>query len=157
VRQELQSNRRDPAADTLIWTDGQVAAFEWLVERYREEFLNRQFSGAGLGPGAVPTPGRGPPDHRLRRLDGLDRLGPPPRQALLLYQQLAARAPGGQPPDRGGRHLEHPVDHRPAWRHRGHTRPLWPVLVPAGLARRGGAAAALPAAPGGGPDAGPAL
>jgi nitric oxide reductase subunit B len=54
VRQELQANRLDPAADTLLWTDGQVAAFAWLVERYREEFLNRQFSGAGLGPGAVP-------------------------------------------------------------------------------------------------------
>src|SRR5215468_3602464 len=54
VRQELQANRLDPAADTLRWTDGQVAAFEWLVERYRAEFLNRQFSGAGLGPGALP-------------------------------------------------------------------------------------------------------
>ena len=54
VRQELQANRLDQAADTLTWTEGQAAAFEWLVERYREEFLNRQFSGAGLGPGAVP-------------------------------------------------------------------------------------------------------
>ena len=27
VRQELQANRLDPAADTLSWTDGQVAAF----------------------------------------------------------------------------------------------------------------------------------
>src|SRR5262245_13633839 len=56
VRQELQANRLDPDADTLTWTDGQTAAFEWLVGRYREEFLNRQFSGAGLGPGAVPDP-----------------------------------------------------------------------------------------------------
>jgi nitric oxide reductase subunit B len=54
VRQELRANRLETAADTLTWSDAQVAAFEWLAERYREEFLNRQFSGAGMGPGAIP-------------------------------------------------------------------------------------------------------
>jgi nitric oxide reductase subunit B len=56
VRQELQANRFDSTGDMLTWTDGQVTAFEWLSDRYREEFLNRQFSGAGLGPGAIPDP-----------------------------------------------------------------------------------------------------
>jgi nitric oxide reductase subunit B len=71
VPAELQANRFDPAADTLTWTVGQVEAFHWLVERYREEFLNRQFSGAGLRP--------------------------PARQALFVHQQLASRTAGGQP------------------------------------------------------------
>src|SRR5262249_57791495 len=54
ARRERRPTRPAPAADPPPWTGGQVAAFEWRVERYREEFLNRQFSGAGLGPGAVP-------------------------------------------------------------------------------------------------------
>jgi nitric oxide reductase subunit B len=56
VQHELRSNRYDPQTGTLVFTDGQVEAFRWLVERYREDFLNRQLSGAGLGPGAIPDP-----------------------------------------------------------------------------------------------------
>jgi nitric oxide reductase subunit B len=54
VRRELQANRYDPASGTLVWSDGQVRAFEELQQRYEEEFLNRKQSGAGLGPGAIP-------------------------------------------------------------------------------------------------------
>src|SRR5215471_7304487 len=50
VRRELQANRYDAASDTLVWTDGQVRAFETLQQRYEEDFLNRKHSGAGLGP-----------------------------------------------------------------------------------------------------------
>jgi nitric oxide reductase subunit B len=56
VRRELQTNRYDEKTDTLVWTDGQTRAFEELLGRYEEEFLNRKRSGAGLGPGAIPDP-----------------------------------------------------------------------------------------------------
>lgn len=56
VQKELQANRYDPASDTLIWTKGQVHAFEVLARRYTKDFLNRERSGAGLGPHAVPHP-----------------------------------------------------------------------------------------------------
>jgi nitric oxide reductase subunit B len=56
VQKELQANRYDPAADTLTWTDGQVSAFETIARRYAEDFLNRERSGAGLGPHAIPDP-----------------------------------------------------------------------------------------------------
>jgi nitric oxide reductase subunit B len=54
VRRELQANRYDAASGTLVWSDGQVRAFEALQQRYEEEFLNRKQSGAGLGPHAIP-------------------------------------------------------------------------------------------------------
>jgi nitric oxide reductase subunit B len=54
VRQEWQQNLYDPARGTLIWTKGQVEAFEYLAPVYEKEFLNRQQSGAGLGPHAIP-------------------------------------------------------------------------------------------------------
>jgi nitric oxide reductase subunit B len=54
VRRELQANRYDPVSGTLVWSDGQVRAFEALQKRYVEEFLNRKQSGAGLGPHAFP-------------------------------------------------------------------------------------------------------
>lgn len=56
VRLELQTNRYDPATDTLVMTDGQRRAFLELVTHYRDEFLTRKRSGAGLGPNAVPDP-----------------------------------------------------------------------------------------------------
>ena len=54
TRTELQANRYDPATDTLTWSDGQVRAFEALVQHYEEEILNRRTSGAGMGPAAIP-------------------------------------------------------------------------------------------------------
>jgi nitric oxide reductase subunit B len=56
VRRELQTNRYDEKADTLVWTNRQARAFLELRRRYEEEFLNRKRSGAGLGPGAIPDP-----------------------------------------------------------------------------------------------------
>jgi nitric oxide reductase subunit B len=41
VRRELQANHFDEATDTLVLSDGQVRAFEELLQRYEEEFLNR--------------------------------------------------------------------------------------------------------------------
>jgi nitric oxide reductase subunit B len=54
VRRELQTNRFDEKADTLVWTSAQARAFQELRKRYEEDFLNRKSSGAGLGPGAIP-------------------------------------------------------------------------------------------------------
>jgi nitric oxide reductase subunit B len=54
VRRELQANRYDAASGALVWSAGQVRAFEVLQQRYEEEFLNRKQSGAGLGPRAIP-------------------------------------------------------------------------------------------------------
>jgi nitric oxide reductase subunit B len=56
VQSELQANRYDAQADTLVWTKGQIRAFEILVGRYEDEILNRKRSGAGMGPGAIPEP-----------------------------------------------------------------------------------------------------
>lgn len=56
VHKELQANRYDPATDTLTWTAGQIRAFEVLTGYYSKEVLDRQQSGAGLGPAAVPDP-----------------------------------------------------------------------------------------------------
>jgi nitric oxide reductase subunit B len=56
VRRELQTNRYDEKTDTLVWIKGQARAFQELRRRYEEDFLNRKYSGAGLGPGAIPDP-----------------------------------------------------------------------------------------------------
>jgi nitric oxide reductase subunit B len=56
VQSELQANRYDAKADTLVWTEGQVKAFEALLRHYEDEILNRKRSGAGMGPGAIPEP-----------------------------------------------------------------------------------------------------
>jgi len=56
VQRELQENRYDPKTETLAWTEGQAHAFDFLLEHYTEEILNRRRSGAGMGPGAIPHP-----------------------------------------------------------------------------------------------------
>jgi nitric oxide reductase subunit B len=56
VQKELQTNRYDAGSDTLTWTNGQVTAFDVIARRYEQDFLNRERSGAGLGPRAVPDP-----------------------------------------------------------------------------------------------------
>ena len=156
-RQELQANRYDPATDTLTWTDGQVRAFEALHRHYEEEILNRQRSGAGMGPGAIPDP------EEVRRIT-----------AFIAWTAwtASARRPGrpysytnnwppeplvGNQLDRGGRRLEHAVDHRPAGRHRADADRLRPLFPPAGLARAGRTPPALPAAGRRAADAGPAV
>ena len=84
------------------------------IEQLRRRLLQPRRAAAGLGPAQIPDPEEPREDHRLHRLDGLDRVGPPARAALLVHEQLAARTAGRQPADRGGRRLEHAVDHRPA-------------------------------------------
>jgi nitric oxide reductase subunit B len=56
TREELQTNRYDPAKNTLTWTAGQVHAFDVLHRHYEQEVLNRPHSGGGLGPNAVTGP-----------------------------------------------------------------------------------------------------
>lgn len=56
VRRELQSNRYDPATGVLVWTDGQVAAFEANLKYLRETFLDRATSGVGLKPHLIADP-----------------------------------------------------------------------------------------------------
>jgi nitric oxide reductase subunit B len=57
TREELQANRYDPDRDTLVYTDGQVRAFEIIRKHYEAEVLNRQQSGGGgLGPHAITDP-----------------------------------------------------------------------------------------------------
>jgi nitric oxide reductase subunit B len=62
VRDELRTNRFDPASDTLVWTDGQVKAFDELRKHYEQDFLKREQSGAGLGPRAIPD------DEQIRQI-----------------------------------------------------------------------------------------
>src|SRR5262249_38748919 len=57
TREELQANRYDPARGILVYTDGQVRAFEIIRKHYEEEVLNRrQSGGGGLGPHAISDP-----------------------------------------------------------------------------------------------------
>src|SRR5579872_2756561 len=42
VQTELQANRYDAKEDTLVWTKGQVRAFEALLRHYEDEILNRK-------------------------------------------------------------------------------------------------------------------
>lgn len=56
VKRELQENRYDAKTETLTWTEGQTHAFDFLLEHYTDEILNRRRSGAGMGPGAIPNP-----------------------------------------------------------------------------------------------------
>jgi nitric oxide reductase subunit B len=53
VRKELQANRYDPATGTLVWTDGQVSAFEEIHRHFRESIYERKASGEGLKPGMI--------------------------------------------------------------------------------------------------------
>ena len=157
VRQQLQANRYDPKTDTLTWTDEQIQAFDWLWERYREEFLNRERSGAGLGPRAIPDPSE------ARQIT-----------AFIAWTAwtAAARRPGqtysytnNWPPEPlVGNHL---TQEAVIWS----TLSIITLLggigamlgifgrycAPPGLAWHGGAPPALPAAGRGGADAGPAL
>src|SRR2546423_4161606 len=42
VRREWQANRYDPAKGVLVWTDGQVSAFEANLKYLRDTFLDRK-------------------------------------------------------------------------------------------------------------------
>ena len=51
VRNELQANRYDPDTDTLVWTDGQVRAFEnWSSGTGRSSSTPQAAARAGSGP-----------------------------------------------------------------------------------------------------------
>jgi nitric oxide reductase subunit B len=54
VRKDLRENRFNRETKNLKWSDAQVDAFHALLRYYREEFFNREESGAGLGPRAIP-------------------------------------------------------------------------------------------------------
>ncbi len=53
TRRELQANRYDAGTGTLVWTDGQVSAFEEIHRHLREEVYDRKQSGEGLKPGMI--------------------------------------------------------------------------------------------------------
>ena len=50
---ELQANRYDPKTGTLVWTDGQAAAFEEIHQHFGDLVYNRKSSGEGLKPGMI--------------------------------------------------------------------------------------------------------
>ena len=53
TRRELQANRYDPKTGTLVWTEGQVSAFEEIHAHLTEQVYNRKESGEGLKPGMI--------------------------------------------------------------------------------------------------------
>ena len=53
TRRELQANRYDPKTGTLVWTDGQVSAFEEIHDHFGELVYGRKVSGEGLKPGMI--------------------------------------------------------------------------------------------------------
>ena len=55
TRRELQANRYDPATGTLVWTEGQVSAFEEIHQHFGELVYARKASGEGLKPGMITS------------------------------------------------------------------------------------------------------
>src|SRR5262249_39332770 len=55
TRRELQANRYDPQTGTLVWTDGQVSAFEEIHAHFGELVYGRKVSGEGLKPGMITS------------------------------------------------------------------------------------------------------
>ena len=53
TRRELQANRYDPETGTLVWTAGQVSAFEEIHDHFGELVYGRKVSGEGLKPGMI--------------------------------------------------------------------------------------------------------
>ena len=53
TRGELQANRYDPQTGTLVWTAGQVSAFEEIHDHFGELVYGRKVSGEGLKPGMI--------------------------------------------------------------------------------------------------------
>src|SRR5262245_41936979 len=53
TRRELQDNRYDPRTVTLVWTAGQVSAFEEIHDHFGELVYGRKVSGEGLKPGMI--------------------------------------------------------------------------------------------------------
>ena len=118
--------------------------------------LRRGLQPERAGPERDQRPGAGSPAHGVLRLDRVGVGGRTARPHLLLHQQLAGRAPGGQQPDgrRGG--VERPVARRAARRHRRPVRGLRPLERQGRLAQRGGPGNLVPPTQRGGPDPGPA-
>ena len=54
---ELHANRYDPRTGTLVWTTGQVSAFEEVHEHFGELVYGRKVSGEGLKPGMITDAG----------------------------------------------------------------------------------------------------
>jgi nitric oxide reductase subunit B len=57
TRKELQANRYDPATGTLVWTEGQLSAFDEIHRHFDELVYGRKVSGEGLKPEMVANPG----------------------------------------------------------------------------------------------------
>jgi len=55
TKRELQANRLDPQTGILVWTDGQVSAFEEIHDHYVEVMYDRKASGDGLKPGMIAS------------------------------------------------------------------------------------------------------
>src|SRR5215469_14577872 len=55
TRRELQANRYDPQTGTLVWTAGQVSAFEEIHNHFGELVYGRKVSGEGLKPGMITS------------------------------------------------------------------------------------------------------
>ena len=52
---ELQANRYDPATGTLVWTEGQVSAFEEIHNHLGELVYGRKVNGEGLKPDMITS------------------------------------------------------------------------------------------------------
>ena len=55
TRRELQANRYDSQTGTLVWTEGQVSAFEEIHQHFGELVYGRKVSGEGLKPGMITS------------------------------------------------------------------------------------------------------
>src|SRR5262249_57254360 len=53
TRRELQENRYDPTTGTLVWTEGEVSAFEEIHNHFGELVYGRKVSGEGLKPSMI--------------------------------------------------------------------------------------------------------
>ena len=156
TRRELQANRYDPKTGTLVWTAGQVSAFEEIHDALRRAGVRPEGERRGAQAGHDHRRRGHPRDHGLHRLDGLDGRGATARQDVLVHEQLAPRGAGRQHAHGRRDHVEHPVaGHAPGGQRPG-PGPVRPLFAGRRLARDRGAAGAVRAAGLRGPDARPA-
>ena len=156
TRRELQANRYDPKTGTLVWTEGQVSAFEEIHAHFRELMYGRKVSGEGLKAGMITDAEDARAITSLHRLDGVDGRRPAAGKDVLLHEQLASRGAGRKRPHRRRHHVECPVAGDAPGRERPGPGPVWPPFPGRRLARDRGAASTVRAACLGGPDARPA-
>ena len=135
TRRELQANRYDAGTGTLVWTDGQVSAFEEIHRHLREEVYDRKQSGEGLKPGMITDAKDARAISAFIAWTAWTGVARRPGKTLFLHKQLASRRACRQHVDRRRDHVECLVTRHALGRQRPGSRPVRPTFTGRRLAR----------------------